>query len=271
MKFLIIGRTGTGKDTLRKILEEKYGFTFVKSSTTRKRRYPGEDTHVFLTKEEAAAVPEKEKVAVTYIKNGDEVDEYFASRQDVKKADAYIIDPDGATMLLKNMPDEQFEIVYLYAADRARQKAMAVNRAEDKAEAAKIFEARYASEDDEFSSMETMMRSTTDFCRNCHNVLPWLNIYDKDAMERLAAAIAQRMLFHNRIMIVISMLSQAGLYPRREDGLMNYHGNMVRAEELAQAAFKYPQTCADVLTAWMMMPDARMDQGQWNELHPERS
>ena len=37
IKFLIIGRTGTGKDTLKETLEKDYGWKFVKSYTTRKK------------------------------------------------------------------------------------------------------------------------------------------------------------------------------------------------------------------------------------------
>ena len=67
MKVLVIGRTSTGKDALRNILEEKYGWKFVHSHTTRPKRTPTEDTHVFVTKEYADSVPIEDKVAKTVI------------------------------------------------------------------------------------------------------------------------------------------------------------------------------------------------------------
>ena len=52
MKLLIVGRTATGKDTLREALEKHANMTFVKSYATRPRRFENEDTHIFITKNE---------------------------------------------------------------------------------------------------------------------------------------------------------------------------------------------------------------------------
>lgn len=111
MKFLVIGRTGTGKDTLREELERTYGWKFVKSYTTRKKRYLSEDTHKFISKQDSWKY--RDKVAVTYIDNGTGYDEYFATRSDVLDSDAYIVDPVGMYQILCNMPEEHFTIVYL--------------------------------------------------------------------------------------------------------------------------------------------------------------
>lgn len=113
MKFLVIGRTGTGKDTLREELERTYGWKFVKSYTTRKKRYISEDTHKFISKSEAVNLKYRDKVAVTYIDNGDGYDTYFATRQDVLDSDAYVVDPVGMYQILCNVPEEHFAIVYL--------------------------------------------------------------------------------------------------------------------------------------------------------------
>lgn len=112
MKFLIVGRTASGKDTLREVLEQKYGWTFVKSYTTRQKRSPNEDTHVFVSKEYADSV--SDKVAVTHFDNGNGLDEYFATREQVEAADAYIVDPNGFRQVVNSMGHEvTFVLVYV--------------------------------------------------------------------------------------------------------------------------------------------------------------
>lgn len=118
MKFLIVGRTGVGKDTLRKKLEEKLGWKFVKSYTTRSKRHPDEDTHIFISKN--AASKYDDRIAHTVISNGSgEKDEYFATKQQFEEADAYIVDPFGAYEVLCNVHDEQICIVYLDTCSKA--------------------------------------------------------------------------------------------------------------------------------------------------------
>ena len=71
-RLLIIGRTASGKDTLADALRHAYGMTFVKSCTTRPRRTPDEDTHVFLTEQQAEPLV---RDAVAYTRIGDYI--YF--------------------------------------------------------------------------------------------------------------------------------------------------------------------------------------------------
>ena len=103
-KLLIVGRTASGKDTLQYALEKR-GLTFVKSYSTRPKRNPNEDTHIFIQPDQV--VPKDEMAAYTVI-NGYE---YFATKDQVKDADAYIIDPEGLKMLVANMPETKFHIL----------------------------------------------------------------------------------------------------------------------------------------------------------------
>lgn len=111
MKVLIIGRTASGKDTLREALERKYGWEFVKSYTTRKKRFEDEDTHLFVSQQQADNVTNK--VAVTFVNNGEGWDEYFSTEEQVQEADAYIVDPVGMYLLCASMPYEHFVVVYV--------------------------------------------------------------------------------------------------------------------------------------------------------------
>lgn len=190
MKYLIAGRTGRGKDYLKGLLEEKHDWTFVLSATTREPRYDGEDTHVFLTHEQADAIPASEKAAVTLIDNGGErPDEYFATRKQVSEADGYIIDPKGISMLLKNMPDEQFRIVYVQA-DEKQARRKAIERAGDNQDAGRIFDARTADENGQFLKFERKIACHEGLPPNCKGVIVVNNDYSNIVMEKATQKVA---------------------------------------------------------------------------------
>lgn len=50
--YLITGRSGSGKTSVARLLQQRYGYTPVLTCTTRPRRFPGEDTYYFVTPEE---------------------------------------------------------------------------------------------------------------------------------------------------------------------------------------------------------------------------
>lgn len=147
MKLLIVGKTATGKDTLRESLEKFAGMTFVKSYATRDKRYPDEDTHIFITKENATKIMQNDTViAKTTIANNI----YFATKSQVENADGYIIDPVGIYELIKNMPETKFLIVYLMPNNDYRdiyiERELSKNE-KTRAEIIKEFDKRTASED----------------------------------------------------------------------------------------------------------------------------
>jgi len=112
-KILIVGRTGSGKDYLANRLCDR-GFTQVKSYTTRPKRTENEDTHIFITKDDAKKY--KDRVAETVI---DDV-EYFATREQLKNNDIYVIDPNGLYTLLNKVTKEKFVIIYVSALTQLR-------------------------------------------------------------------------------------------------------------------------------------------------------
>ena len=89
--FCVVGRTGTGKDSLVDLVCSSLGMKKVKSYTTRERR-PGEgdDSHVFIKPVEIDQF--KGKMAA-YTKIGEV--EYFATIEQVLEGDFYVIDPNG--------------------------------------------------------------------------------------------------------------------------------------------------------------------------------
>lgn len=188
--ILIIGRTGSGKDYLARLLAKK-GFSVLKSYTTRPKRSEDEDTHIFITPEESAAITDK--VATTVI-NGYE---YFATAEQVKNNDVYIIDPIGMDELTKNMPDEIFEVVYV-SADREERKLNAVRRVatDKKIKEEKIFNARSASEDEQFSDFEDKLAAFREklptFPKNVVSVMEYSNHFQPEESENCAHMIAVR-------------------------------------------------------------------------------
>ena len=120
-KVLIIGRSGSGKDALAIALTNKYGMKQLCSTTTRPKRYENENTHIFVSEEEANLMTER--VAETFI-NGYQ---YFATKQQYIDCDAYVIDPYGMKRLCENTPEIPCIVVYVNV-DREIRKERAMLR-----------------------------------------------------------------------------------------------------------------------------------------------
>lgn len=149
MLICIAGRTGSGKDYLAKKLEEK-GLKVLKSYTTRPRRTENEDTHTFITKEEADKITDK--IAVTTINGYD----YFATYTQVKENDIYVIDPNGLKTLCENLKDEKIVVIYVKANDEERKKR-AVERSDNLEKELEIFNKRNDSENKQFTEFEKLL------------------------------------------------------------------------------------------------------------------
>ena len=134
MMLLIVGKSATGKDTIAEELERR-GWSSVISHTTRPSRGDG-DRHIFVSSEEADLLWD-DAVAKTVFDGH----RYFATKEDVRRADLYIVDPTGAYEMTTKMPDTDFAICYLVADDGKRRK-MAIAREDDKERAARTFDDR---------------------------------------------------------------------------------------------------------------------------------
>ena len=190
MMLLIVGKSASGKDTVAAELERR-GMSSVISHTTRPRRSE-DDRHVFVSEEEANRLWD-DAVATTII-NGCR---YFATRDDVLSADIYVIDPAGLYELTGNMPDADFIVCYLDADDE-RRRQMAIARADDKAEAARAFDARDAEESpvfDEFKRflLEDRAGMTSHMPANIRAFLIFENDYEQGTIPAIADDL-QRML-----------------------------------------------------------------------------
>ena len=156
MKIMVVGRSGSGKDTLANVLKDTYGYSQLYSTTTRPRRTPDEATHVFVTEEEANQMTER--VAETVIDGY----QYFATKGQFEECDIYVIDPRGLDCVCKNAPDIPLYVVYVEASQDTR-LARAKSRAADPDEAEKIFYSRQADEDAQFSEFEALIKDKEAF------------------------------------------------------------------------------------------------------------
>ena len=174
MKWLIVGRTGTGKDYLANRMREE-GMRIVKSYATRPKRSADEDTHIFISKDEAKAIAEAEKAAKTVIRGY----EYFATKKQVMDSDAYIIDPNGVYDLVHNMPDTPFGIIYI-TADEAASTRAAVARADNTEEEEKVVSDRKEAEAMQFDAFEARMDASLPIADNIVMVVRVTNDYHTD-------------------------------------------------------------------------------------------
>ena len=96
--FLIMGESGSGKDTIVNKLCSKYGLTRIKSYTTRPNRGTVTDaqSHIFVSEEEFDKLDDI--IAYTCFDRF----RYAATKQQADEADLYIVDPDGVNYFLEH-------------------------------------------------------------------------------------------------------------------------------------------------------------------------
>ena len=107
--FCIIGRTGSGKSTLTKMVANELGLKILKSYTTRPMRANETEEnsdHIFISPEEVEKYRD-DMVAYTERVNYCS----FATKQQIMNSDLYIINPSGYKELLKSTEKMEVELV----------------------------------------------------------------------------------------------------------------------------------------------------------------
>ena len=120
--LLITGKSGVGKDTIADFLCKSYGYTKVKSYTTRPPRYEGEDTHIFVSR--SAFNELSNRVAYTN-RNGVE---YCATAAQANNSDIYIIDPPGIEYFLEQYRSRRKIIIIEVTCPESQRIGRVLNR-----------------------------------------------------------------------------------------------------------------------------------------------
>lgn len=151
--FCVVGRTGTGKDSLVDLVCSSLGMKKVKSYTTRERR-PGEgdDSHVFIKPIE---IDQFKGRMAAYTKIGEV--EYFATVDQVLEGDFYIIDPNGLDDFRERWDFNKFpmSIVVIYV---TVPKMTQLSRLLGRGDNAEKSNSRMLAENNQFGEFETKQR-----------------------------------------------------------------------------------------------------------------
>lgn len=149
-KLLLIGETARGKDTVCRILQEKYGLVPVCSYTDRPMRPKetnGKEYHFVSKKEAKKLLRKKAKCVIAYTEIGDH--RYFAFREDFEKADIYIVDPAGVAYLKEKCPDVPMVAVYVTCRENIAKKRAILRGDKEKA-----YEERSKAEKEQFYAFQ---------------------------------------------------------------------------------------------------------------------
>lgn len=123
--YLFVGASGSGKTTIIESLEKIYHMIPVQSYTTRRPRYENETSHIFVTPQEFANIPNL--AGYTKYQNN----EYGATEEQVESGDLYTINPDGIKFFRKHYKGKKgYKIIYIDANLSTRYERM-VKRTEE--------------------------------------------------------------------------------------------------------------------------------------------
>lgn len=104
----IIGESGTGKSLAADYICDKYGYSLIKSRTTRPPRTPDETGHTFVTDKEFDDYEQEDMLAYTTF--GEH--RYCCLKEDIREKNIYVIDEFGYDYLKDNFSDD-YHIVSL--------------------------------------------------------------------------------------------------------------------------------------------------------------
>lgn len=173
IKFLLIGRTASGKSSIAKAVCEKTGLKQVVSYTTRPMRKSeknGSD-HIFITDDEVVQY-ENDIAAYTEI-NGYK---YFTTYDVIDKSDIYVIDPIGVDNL-KIKCGNRYDFVEIYI---RTPQALSEKRARLRGDKLKDFKQRWVSENKQFTEYENRhtfnwhLRNDRPFDESVDKVCEWI-------------------------------------------------------------------------------------------------
>lgn len=185
IKFLVLGRTGSGKTSIVRAVCERMRLKQVVSYTTRPMRESEKvwSDHIFITDSEVAQY-ENDIAAYTEIDGN----KYFVTYDIIDSSDIYVIDPAGLDSLKIKCKD-RYEFVEIYI--RTPQK-IAEQRAKLRGDKVKVFKQRWVSENPQFTDYENRhtfawhLRNDRSFEESVDKVCSWIQMeLDKRKEEEM--------------------------------------------------------------------------------------
>lgn len=245
MKFVIIGRDGSGKTKLADLLK-KSGLSVLKTHTTRPKRWPEENTYHFHTREEAAEIKNK-CLSMEY--GGYE---YFTTDRDIMDADVIVLDPTGLMDLAELYPNESLHVIYITADETARAKR-AENRGENKEQEKNLLDKR--KEDPRFDVFEERLKFPVALSSNTTCVHEITNDFDPKKLKDTAnALLASRQMFLNTRQI-LSRCIKLGLVETTASKVIMTQpdGNKIQCslEIATDLAMATKETLTTLVTSWL--------------------
>lgn len=107
--YLFVGRSATGKTTIVSEVCERLGLSAVSSYTDRPKRYPGEEGHIFLSKEGFDALPDKLACAKFAGHR------YCTTKSILDVCDCFVIEPKGLRELKQMYDTRPIVVIGIYA------------------------------------------------------------------------------------------------------------------------------------------------------------
>ena len=108
--ILLIGESGSGKNTVQDILEQQYGLKPLLSYTTRPKRNKEENTHTFVSDAEFNHIYDAEQVIAFTTYNDYR---YCATSRQIAESDVYIIDMNGWYSLTDKKHDGKIDFPFV--------------------------------------------------------------------------------------------------------------------------------------------------------------
>lgn len=143
----VLGRTGSGKDSVTNKLCDRTGLKTITSYTTRPRRENEGETHIFTT-EEVYEQMQAEGVVAAYTNIAGYY--YWTTIDQLYDNDIYIIDYRGVQTLRElNLPGIRFVTVFINVPDKVREERALNQRKDDKVK----FRTRNFAEREQFREM----------------------------------------------------------------------------------------------------------------------
>lgn len=251
MKIIIAGRTGTGKTTLAQRLSE-YGYSVMKSYTTRKPRNENEDSYIFVT--DTVAEKMTSKILSTNI-NGNE---YFATDHKVKHADILILDPAGITEITERYPDEEFVLIYVRPIDLQTASELAAKRENDFEDGLKLFHERYSAEDERFTELEKKIDDKQTIANNIKVRFKVINDFTDLGIENTISRIIGELKTIEHMGLVLRQLVRKDLIDGDDDGMLarNPATNEQRRfsyDTMAIVTLSSPERFAETMRLWLSL------------------